>query len=167
MSGAADLYQERLMDILKDHSGTYADFVNKDKYSKWKEGVYLKMNTEDVKDDFTQALSEFGKTDQKGFLQTALDKLAAGFGTNPEKVAGMFLPEDAVPDFNKKTGQFEVTATSGSVNPSEMGGGLGGHTNTDNLFGYLTKDIDPKVVEIALQDSAGTGLLDTTPELWT
>ena len=159
MSGAADLYQERLMDILKDHSGTYADFVNKDKYSKWKEGVYLKMNTEDVKDDFTQALSEFGKTDQKGFLQPALDKLAAGFGTNPEKVAGMFMPEGTVPN--------EVTATSGSVNPSEMGGGLGGHTNTDNLFGYLTKDIDPKVVEIALQDSAGTGLLDGTPELWT
>ena len=147
------------MEILEDHSGTYADFVNKDKYSKWKEGVYLKMNTEDVKDDFTQALSEFGKTDQKGFLQTALDKLATGFGTNPEKVAGMFMPEGTVPN--------EVTATSGSVNPSEMGGGLGGHTNTDNLFGYLTKDIDPMTIETALRDSAGTGLLDGTPEIWT
>ena len=159
MSGAADLYQEKLMEILEDHSGTYADFVNKDKYSKWKEGVYLKMNTPEIKDDFIQGISEFGKTDQKGFLQAALDKLATGFGTNPEKVAGMFMPEGTVPN--------EVTATSGSVNPSEMGGGLGGHTNTDNLFGYLTKDIDPKVVEIALQDSAGTGLLDGTPEMWT
>ena len=159
MSGAADLYQEKLMEILEDHSGTYADFVNKDKYSKWKEGVYLKMNTPAIKDDFIQGVSEFGKTDQKGFLQAALDKLATGFGTNPEKVAGMFMPEGTVPN--------EVTATSGSVNPSEMGGGLGGHTNTDNLFGYLTKDIDPKVVEIALQDSAGTGLLDGTPEMWT
>mgnify|MGYP003669733857 CR=1 FL=1 len=167
MSGAADLYQERLMDILGDHSQTYADFVNKDKYSKWKEGVYLKMNTPEIKDDFIQGISEFGKTDQKGFLQAALDKLATGFGTNPEKVAGMFLPENAVPDFNEDTGQFEVTATSASVNPSEMGGGLGGHTNTDNLFGYLTKDIDPMTIETALRDSAGTGLLDGTPEMWT
>ena len=159
MASTHDLYQERLMDILKDHSETYADFVNKDKYSKWKEGVYLKMNTPEIKDDFIQGISEFGKTDQKGFLQAALDKLATGFGTNSEKVAGMFMPEGTVPN--------EVTATSGSVNPSEMGGGLGGHTNTDNLFGYLTKDIDPKVVEIALQDSAGTGLLDGTPEMWT
>ena len=159
MSGAADLYQERLMDILKDHSGTYADFVNKDKYSKWKEGVYLKMNTPEIKDDFIQGISEFGKTDQKGFLQAALDKLATGFGTNSEKVAGMFMPEGTVPN--------EVTATSGSVNPSEMGGGLGGHTNTDNLFGYLTKDIDPMTIETALRDSAGTGLLDGTPEMWT
>ena len=159
MASTAELYQEKLMEILEDHSGTYADFVNKDKYSKWKEGVYLKMNTPEIKDDFIQGISEFGKTDQKGFLQAALDKLATGFGTNPEKVAGMFMPEGTVPN--------EVTATSGSVNPSEMGGGLGGHTNTDNLFGYLTKDIDPKVVEIALQDSAGTGLLDGTPEMWT
>jgi len=167
MASTAELYQEKLLDILTDHSQTYADFINKDKYSKWKEGVYLRMNTPEIKDDFIQGLSEFGKTERKGFLQSALDKLASGFDTNAEKVAGMFLPEDAVPDFNKKTGQFEVTATSASVNPTEMGGGLGGHTNTDNLFGYLTKDIDPKVVEIALQDSAGTGLLDTTPELWT
>ena len=159
MASTHDLYQERLMDILGDHSQTYADFVNKDKYSKWKEGVYLKMNTEDVKDDFTQGLSEFGKTDQKGFLQAALDKLATGFGTNSEKVAGMFMPEGTVPN--------EVTATSASVNPSEMGGGLGGHTNTDNLFGYLTKDLDPTVIETALRDSAGTGLLDGTPEMWT
>ena len=159
MASTAELYQEKLMEILEDHSGTYADFVNKDKYSKWKEGVYLKMNTEDVKDAFTQGLSEFGKTDQKGFLQAALDKLATGFGTNPEKVAGMFMPEGTVPN--------EVTATSGSVNPSEMGGGLGGHTNTDNLFGYLTKDIDPMTIETALRDSAGTGLLDGTPEMWT
>ena len=159
MASTAELYQEKLMEILEDHSGTYADFVNKDKYSKWKEGVYLKMNTPEIKDDFIQGVSEFGKTDQKGFLQAALDKLATGFGTNPEKVAGMFMPEGTVPN--------EVTATSGSVNPSEMGGGLGGHTNTANLFGYLTKDIDPKVVEIALQDSAGTGLLDVTPEMWT
>jgi len=167
MASTAELYQERLLDILTDHSQTYADFINKDKYSKWKEGVYLKMNTPEIKDDFIKGLSEFGKTDQKGFLQTALDKLAAGFGTNSEKVAGMFLPEDAVPDFNKKTGQFEVTATSASVNPTEMGGGLGGHTNTDNLFGYLTKDLDPVVVETAMQDSAGTGLLDTNTEMWT
>jgi len=155
------------MDVLAGHSKTYADFVNKDKYSKWKEGVYLKMNTGEVKDDFTQALSEFGKTDQKGFLQTALDRLASGFNTNPEKVAGMFLPEDAVPDYNEDTGQFEVTATSATVNPTEMGGGLGGHTNTDNLFGYLTKDLDPAMVETAMRDSAGTGLLDANPELWT
>ena len=159
MASTAELYQEKLMEILEDHSGTYADFVNKDKYSKWKEGVYLKMNTPEIKDDFIQGISEFGKTDQKGFLQAALDKLATGFGTNPEKVAGMFMPEGTVPN--------EVTATSGSVNPSEMGGGLGGHTNTDNLFGYLTKDIDPMTIETALRDSAGTGLLDGTPEIWT
>ena len=159
MASTAELYQEKLMEILEDHSGTYADFVNKDKYSKWKEGVYLKMNTPEIKDDFIQGISEFGKTDQKGFLQAALDKLATGFGTNPEKVAGMFMPEGTVPN--------EVTATSGSVNPSEMGGGLGGHTNTDNLFGYLTKDIDPMTIETALRDSAGTGLLDGTPEMWT
>jgi len=159
MASTHDLYQERLMDILGDHSQTYADFVNKDKYSKWKEGVYLKMNTPEIKDDFIQGISEFGKTDQKGFLQAALDKLATGFGTNSEKVAGMFMPEGTVPN--------EVTATSGSVNPSEMGGGLGGHTNTDNLFGYLTKDLDPTVIETALRDSAGTGLLDGTPEMWT
>ena len=167
MASTAELYQEKLLDILTDHSQTYADFIDKDKYSKWKEGVYLKMNTPEIKDDFIQGLSEFGKTDRKGFLQTALDKLASGFDTNSEKVAGMFLPEDAVPDFNKKTGQFEVTATSASVNPTEMGGGLGGHTNTDNLFGYLTKDLDPVVVETAMQDSAGTGLLDGNPEMWT
>ena len=159
MASTHDLYQERLMDILGDHSQTYADFVNKDKYSKWKEGVYLKMNTPEIKDDFIQGISEFGKTDQKGFLQAALDKLATGFGTNSEKVAGMFMPEGTVPN--------EVTATSASVNPSEMGGGLGGHTNTDNLFGYLTKDIDPMTIETALRDSAGTGLLDGTPEMWT
>ena len=159
MASTAELYQEKLMEILEDHSGTYADFVNKDKYSKWKEGVYLKMNTPEIKDDFIQGISEFGKTDQKGFLQAALDKLATGFGTNPEKVAGMFMPEGTVPN--------EVTATSGSVNPSEMGGGLGGHTNTDNLFGYLTKDLDPMTIETALRDSAGTGLLDGTPEMWT
>ena len=159
MASTAELYQEKLMEILEDHSGTYADFVNKDKYSKWKEGVYLKMNTPEIKDDFIQGVSEFGKTDQKGFLQAALDKLATGFGTNPEKVAGMFMPEGTVPN--------EVTATSRSVNPSALGGGLGGHTKSDNLFGYLTKDIDPMTIETALRDSAGTGLLDGTPEMWT
>ena len=162
MASTAELYQEKLMEILEDHSGFFqkppADFTQ-DTYNKLFEGVYLKTHADEVQDDITKTLGDFGKTDRKGFLQTALDKLASGFGTNSEKMAGMFLPEGTVPN--------EVTATSATVNPSEMGGGLGGHTNTDNLFGYLTKDLDPVVVETAMQDSAGTGLLDGNPEMWT
>ena len=162
MSSTSDLYQEKLQEILEEHSGFFqkppADFT-KEKYNPLTEGLYLKLNAPEVKEDFTKSISEFGKTDQKGFLQTALDRLASGFDTNSENMAGLMLPEDAVPD--------EVTATSLSVNPTEMGGGLGGHTNTNNLFAYLTKDLDPVVVDTAMQDSADTGLLDANPEMWT
>ena len=162
MASTAELYQEKLMEILEDHSGFFqkppADFTQ-ETYNPLFEGLYLKTHADEVQDDITKTLGDFGKTDRKGFLQTALDKLASGFGTNSENMAGMFLPEGTVPD--------EVTATSATVNPSEMGGGLGGHTNTDNLFGYLTKDLDPGMVETAMQDSAGTGLLDANPEMWT
>ena len=159
MTDISDLYKERLMDIKKDHSGLFQDFT-KQPYD-WTEKMYMldPKNAAQVGTDFQAALGDFGKTGQKGFLQHALQDFSAGFGTNAAEMAGAFMPEGAVPN--------EVTATSATVNPSEMGGGLGGHTNTDNLFGYLTKDLDPGMVETAMQDSAGTGLLDANPEMWT
>ena len=159
MADTSDLYRERLMDIKEDHTGWGQDFT-KQPYD-WTEQLYMldPKKAAQVGTDFQTALGDFGKTDKKGFLQHALQDFSAGFGMNAEEMAGSFMPKGAVPN--------EVTATSATVNPSEMGGGLGGHTNVDNLFGYLTKDFDPVAVETAMQDSANTGLLDANPEMWT
>ena len=88
MASTSNLYEEKLMEILEDHSGFWqkppADFTQ-ETYNPLTEGLYLKLNAEDVQDDITKTLGDFGKTDRKGFLQTFLCRVRClAYDLNPQ-----------------------------------------------------------------------------------